>query len=207
MLLMIRLELDKNLKRLQRSVQTWGPKACTASPLIKNPNKPPIDKQEPQKLCKCVASSGLSRLFMATIASIVTSAIAVAVEAPTNIVSAAATCNFPPRTSTRYVDTVTRPILPQTRLLNLCYELEEACSHHVAKLNNTPLIISTVNYMTEFSVACSEYELYQSQLFIDFWSYYDVSIVIIFAYELSTYSLKHIRSSIVLLFILEKKTT
>lgn len=129
------------MKRLQRSIQTWGPKACTASPLIKNPNKPPIDKQEPQKLCKCVASSGLSRLFMATIASIVTSAIAVAVEAPTNIMSAVAACNFPPSTSTRYVDTVTRPILPQTRLLNLCYELEEACSHHVAKLNNTPLLI------------------------------------------------------------------
>lgn len=51
--------------------------------------------------------------------------------------------------------------------------------------------------MTEFCVACSEYELFQSLPFIDFWSCYDLSIIVMFVYELSTYSLTHIRTSIV----------
>lgn len=92
---------------------TCEPNKCTATPLSMNPDKLPIDEHVPHKVCMCEASSGFSRLFIATNASMVTSAMAPDADAPTNIANAVAASNFPPSAKTRYTVIVIRPTRPQ----------------------------------------------------------------------------------------------
>jgi hypothetical protein len=101
------------LKQQIVQIHTCEPNIATRSPLSRNPDKLPADEHVPHKVCMCVASSGFSRLFIATNASMVTSAIAADAEAPTNIANAVAASNFPPSARTIYTDNVIRPACQQ----------------------------------------------------------------------------------------------